>query len=110
MSLPFQLSFLAFACIVPIYLYAFVRLYSIVKSEKPEWLQIRGSLSFMYDGLPRLGDPNVQVELLRIAFGSRAKQLHAPMAASYVQRIRVLGSIGLVLFLIGLVGTVAGAP
>ena len=110
MSLVFQLALLVFACIVPFYLYAFIRFHGIVKIEKPEWLQFRGSLSFLYDGLPRVGDPNVRVELLRIAFGSRANQLQSPMAVAYANRIRLLGSIGIVLFVVGLVGLLTGAP
>ncbi|KAF1685073.1 hypothetical protein B1992_13190 [Pseudoxanthomonas broegbernensis] len=110
MSLVFPISILAFACVTAFYLYAFFRFYGIVKSERPDWLQVRGSLSFFYDGLSRAGDPNVQMELLRIAFGSRAGQLRTPMAASYAKRIRYLLPVGLVLFVVGLVGALASAP
>jgi hypothetical protein len=110
MSLVLPISILAFACVTAFYLYAFFRFYGIVKSERPDWLRVRGSLSFFYDGLSRAGDPNVQMELLRIAFGSRASQLRAPMAASYAKRIRYLLPVGLVLFVVGLVGALAGAP
>lgn len=110
MSLVFPLSILAFACVTAFYLYAFFRFYGIVKSERPDWLQVRGSLSFFYDGLSRAGDPNVQMELLRIAFGPRASQLRPPMASSYAKRIRYLLPVGLVLFIVGLVGLLASAP
>ena len=110
MSLVFLISIMAFACVTAFYLYAFFRFYGIVKSERPDWLQVRGSLSFFYDGLSRAGDPNVQMELLRIAFGSRASQLRTPMAASYAKRIRYSLPVGLVLFVVGLVGALASAP
>ena len=109
MSLVFQLALIAFFCVVPLYLYAFFRFYGIVKAEKPEWLQVRGSMSFIYDGLPRAGDPNVQVELLRIAFGSRVRQLESPLAASYAGRIRLLGCLGIILFVGGAAGNLASA-
>ena len=110
MSLVLGIAFLAFACTVPFYLHAFFRLYGIVKAEKPEWVQVRGSLSFFYDGMSRAGDPNVQIEILRVAFGSRARQLQTPMAASYAKRIRVLLPIGLALFALVLAGALVGAP
>jgi hypothetical protein len=110
MSIASQLSFIAFTCITPFYLYAALRFYGIVKAEKPEWLQVRGSLSFFYDGLPRVGDPNVQVELLRVIFGPRSHQLQAPMAATYVTWIRILLPVCLALFAVGLVGATLGAP
>ena len=110
MSLASQLALVFFACIVPFYLYAFFRFYGLVKTERPDWLDIRGSFSFLYDGLSRIGDPNVQIELLRIAFGSRTRQLQSPMAVSYAKRIRLLGCSGLVLFIVGLAGLLASAP
>ncbi len=91
-------------------MYGFFRLYSIVKAERPDWLQVRGSLSFFYDGLPRSGDPNVQVEVLRIAFGSRARQLRDPTAMRYAQWIRLFLPAALTLFVVGLAGTLSGAP
>ena len=110
MSLVFQLAFIAFAGIAPFYLYAFFRFYALVKAEKPEWLSVRGSVSFLYNGLPRLCDPNVQIELQRIAFGPRARQLQSPMAASYANRIRLLGCSAFVLFIVAATGLLASAP
>ena len=110
MSLVFPISILVFAFVTALYLHAFFRFYGIVKSERPDWLQVRGSLSLFCDGLSRAGDPNVQMELLRVAFGPRASQLRTPMAASYAKRIRYLLPLGLVLFIVGLVGLLASAP
>ena len=110
MLLASQLSFLAFTCLTPFYLYAALRFYGIVKAEKPEWLQVRGPLSFFYDGLPRIGDPNVQVELLRVIFGPRSHQLQAPKAATYIRCIRILLPVCLGLFAVGLAGAMVGAP
>jgi hypothetical protein len=79
-------------------LYAFSRFYRIVKAEKPEWVRRRGSLSFLYEGLPRQGDPNVAVAVIRTAFSSRVSQLQAPEAAFYARLVRTLLLVGLVLF------------
>jgi hypothetical protein len=110
MSLIFQLALLAFAVLAPFYLYAFFRFHSLVKTEKPEWLTVGGSLSNLCNGLPALCNPNVQLELHRIAFGPRASQLQSPMATSYADRIRLLGCSVLAFFIIGAVGFIANAP
>lgn len=83
--------------VVATYLYAFTRFYRIVNAERPEWVQRRGSLSFLYEGLPRQGDPNVTVAVVRTAFSSRVSQLQAPKAAFYAWLVRVLLLVGLVL-------------
>ena len=105
-----QLLLLAFAFIVPFYLYAFFRFWGIVKAERPEWLHVRSSVRFIYEGTARIGDPNVQMALLRVAFGARSRDLRSPMAASYASRIRVLGTSGIILFLAGLAWLLASAP
>jgi hypothetical protein len=110
MSLITPICMLAFAFVAAIHMHAFLRLYGIVKSERPDWLQVRGTLSFLYDGLSPACDPTVQIELLRIALGPRASQLRAPMAASYARRIRFSTPVALALFAIGLVGVFASAP
>ena len=99
-----------FACLTPIYMYAFYRLYKIVQSERPDWLAVRGSLSFFYDGLSRSGDPNVQMEILRIAFGKRAFELKDKRALSYAGRIKVLLPTCFILFALGAAGIIASAP
>ena len=110
MSLGPQILLVAFACIVPFYRHAFFRLFGIVKSERPEWLQVRSSMRQVYEGALRIGDPNVQVELLKIAFGARSRELQSPMATSYARRIRFLGCTGFILFLAGLTWLLASAP
>jgi hypothetical protein len=110
MPLPFQLAFLAFMLMVPVYMYAFLRFYGIVRKEQPDWVKRRGSLSFFYDGLPRAFDPNVTFEVIRVAYSSRVGQLQSPMAAPYAKRIRVLLPLGTVLFLVGVIGAVVSAP
>lgn len=62
------------------------------------------------DPLPRNGDPNVQLELLRIAFGSRARELRSPQASSYASRMRILGCLGIVLFVGGITRLLINAP
>jgi len=109
MSLVAIIALLAFAGVTALYLHAFFRFYGIVQLERPEWLQVRSSLGSISGGHSRAGDPNVQLELLRIAYGSRASQLHAPMATRYARRICLLLPTGLVLFIVGLGGLLASA-
>ena len=99
MPLLLQIAVLVMIGIGPLYLYSFWRLYAIIKAEKPEWLQRKGSLSFMYEGMPRAFDPNVSSEVIRIAFGSRAQELQSPSASIYAKRIRLLLLSGIVLFM-----------
>jgi hypothetical protein len=108
MSPAFQVALLAFAVVVPFYLHAFLRFYRLVKSERPDWLNIRGAFSFLYGG--PLPNPNIQIEVIRIAFGSRWRELHSPGAPSYANRIRLLGCLGLFLFVVGITGLLAVAP
>ncbi len=110
MALIFTISLLCSFVAGALHMYGFFRLYGIVKAERPDWLQLRGSLSFLYDSLPRFSDPNVQVEILRIAFGSRTHQLQDPAGMRYALFVRLFLPIALVLFVVGLAGTLAGAP
>lgn len=101
----------AFSVLVPIYLYAVYRLYGIIKDEKPEWLEVRASLSFFYDGMPRINDPNVQIALMKIIFStSKIKELKSHLADTYAKRIRVLLPLELFLFSAGIVVVIASAP
>lgn len=101
----------AFLVVVPIYLYAVYCLYGIIKDEKPEWLEVKGSLSFFYDGMPRINDPNVQVELMKIIFNSsKIKELKSHLAGIYAKRIRVLLALGLLFFGAGITGVIASVP
>lgn len=109
MALLFQLAFLAFAVMVPFYMHAFLRFYVIVREEKPEWVKRRGSLSFLYDGLPRAFDPNVAIEVIRIAYSSRADQLQSQPATSYARRIRIVLPVGTGLFIFVLIGALSSA-
>ena len=110
MPIIFTIAFLIFTCIVPVYLFSFWKFYKIVQAEKPEWLKLRGSLSFFYDGMPSAADPNVQNEVLRIAFGARARELQNSSALIHAKRIRVLLPIGILLFLAYVVGVLYYAP
>ena len=96
-----------FACGVLVYLHALFKFHSILQAEKPDWIDRRGSLSFFYDGMPRIADPNVGLAVISTAFSSRIYQLQAPMAVSYAKRIRVLLLANLVVF-VGLLAGVSG--
>src|SRR5690606_28136749 len=87
---------LAFAATL-LYLYAFVKFHGIVSSERPEWVDHKGALSFFYEGLPRAFEPNVGLAVLRTAFSRRIYELSTPGATTYAHLIRVLLPFGLTL-------------
>ncbi|RAP55356.1 hypothetical protein BTJ49_15280 [Oleiagrimonas sp. MCCC 1A03011] len=82
-----------------VYQFAFFKFYRIVKAERVDWISRRGSLSFMYAGLPRALDPNVGIALLGVAFSSRVSQLRTHSARTYAFYIRVCLPLGLLLYL-----------
>ncbi|MBJ6979252.1 hypothetical protein [Luteimonas sp. MC1895] len=100
---------IAFLCTF-VYLHAMFRLHGVIAAEKPEWVNVRGALDFFYTGFPRVANPNVGAEVVKIALGSRARQLNAPVAARFVRRIRVCLPLGLLSYLVlVLVGSTGGA-
>ena len=84
------LAGLSLAALIGLYLYTFYKFHQLVLVERPEWVDRRGSLSFLYQGLPRVGDPNVQVAVLRTVFSSRVRELRSPQAVIYARRLRLL--------------------
>src|SRR3546814_6206821 len=98
MAFPFQLAFLIFAVMVPFYMYAFIRFYGTVRTEKPEWVDKRGSLSFFYDGLPQAFDPNVTAEVIRLAYSSRVRQLQSPRSEEHTSELQSLMRISYAVF------------
>jgi hypothetical protein len=97
------IAVLAAALLTGIYLHALVKLYGILKKERPDWVERKGSLSFFYSGLPRIGDPNVGAAVVGTAFSSRIRQLHSPRALSYAKRIRICLPVSLALYLFAMV-------
>lgn len=83
-----------------IYLHALMKLYGVIAAERPDWVDVRGRLSFFYEAFPKFADPNVGAEVVKVAFGSRAKQLRSPLAASYARRIRVSLLLGVAGYLV----------
>ncbi|MFZ9364025.1 MAG: hypothetical protein ACO25T_10395, partial [Arenimonas sp.] len=53
------------------YYWSFNKLYRIVLAEKPEWLQYKGEPSIFYQGMPRMADPNVGMQVLGVAFSGK---------------------------------------
>jgi len=93
-----------------VYLHAVFRLHGLIAAEKPEWVNIRGALDFFYTGFPRVANPNVGSEVVKVALSSRARQLSAPTAARFVRRIRVCLPLGLLGYLVLIfAGSVGGA-
>lgn len=75
---------------MPVYLHAVVKLHGIIQSKKPSWLAGHRSKSIFYSSFPEIADPNINLRVVWLAFGSRWQRLNSPNAAKYVWRIRVL--------------------
>lgn len=93
-----EIAGLTYVLVTASYLYAFTRFYRIVNAEHPDWLKVRGSLSSMYDGLPRLGDPNVSWAVIKTAYSLRVHELRDSNGAFYAGLIRVFLPAGVMLF------------
>lgn len=92
-----RLCVLSFACIVPVHFHAVWKLHQVIRRERPDWVRGEGSLGVFYEQMPRIANPNVGVDVLRVAFSSRRLEL-SPEANLYSRRIRVLLPLGLALF------------
>ncbi len=110
LELIIQFWAVVFSCIVLLHIYSAVRFFRIVEKEKPEWLEAQSSLSIFCTGLPRYGDPNVQVKLIKIIYSSRIEELSSPMAFTYAKRVRVLLPVGVLLFVMYLLVVLITAP
>ena len=97
------LAALAFAILVPIYLWSVWQLQQQLQSERPQWVDVRGTLSPLYRFFPRVFDPNVSARTVKIALSKPLDQLPS-RARSAAMRIRILLPLGLVLFAVILVG------
>src|SRR5690606_37416342 len=71
-----------------IYLYALFKLYGVIASERPEWVNRRGSLSFFYSAFPPAADPHIGLAVVRRSFSSTIRELQSPLALVYAKRIR----------------------
>ena len=110
MQFALSIAGLLFALAVLGYMHALFKFYAIVRAERPDLVERRGSLSFFYSGMPRLADPNVSLATIGLAFSPKLQQLRSPLAARHAKRIRVLGLLGMVLFS-GILATIfASAP
>lgn len=87
------------ALLTPVYFHALYRFHEILRVERPDLFDKRGSLNFFYAGFPRITDPNVGLAVIRAAFGPVAHQLRSPDSSRYAQRIRFCLALGLPLYL-----------
>ncbi len=76
------------AVLAPLHLWAMWSLSRIVVREKPEWLKDRGSLGFLYEGMPPIANPSVQMRVMGIAFQRRVHEL-SPPATNYAWLVRI---------------------
>jgi hypothetical protein len=98
------------ALITPFYFHALIRFWRILLVERPDLANRRGALSFFYDGLPRIGDPNVSTSVIAAAFGHVARELKDPNAAKYARRIRVSLLVAVPAYLLAGAIFIVGAP
>ena len=94
----------------PIYLHAVVKLHALISAQEPDWVAGRRSSSIFYMGMPSVADPNVNLAVVWLAFGSRWRDLTSPMASKYVWRIRFLLPALFAVFVGVLIAVAAGAP
>jgi len=93
-----------------IYLHALVKLHGILRTQQPALVERRGSLSFLYTGMPRIADPNVGAAVVRAAFDRSLRQSFSREALRYAARVRYSLSLGLLLYLAGFIILATGAP
>ena len=89
----------AFLCTF-VYLHALYRLHGVIAAERPEWVSVHGALDFFYTGFPRAANPKVGADVVKVAFSSKARELHSPLAWRYVRRIRVCLPLGVTGYLV----------
>lgn len=98
------------ALITPFYFHALVRFRRILLAERPDLANRRGSLSFFYTGLPRIGDPNVSMAVIGAAFGAVVRELKDPGAVRYARRIRISLFVVVPAYLVALTILIVGVP
>src|SRR3546814_13669371 len=103
MEIVASLCFVIAAVLTAIYLHALAKLHGILRNERPELVEHRGSLSFFYTGMPRIADPNVGVATLKVAFSRNLPELQSPGALDYVSRIRFCLPLGLLLYAVAFI-------
>lgn len=81
-------------------LHASFRLYRIIAAEKPEWIPVGQPSARFYAGIPRILMANVQFQVLKVAFSSRARQLTTHSAARHVRHMRLALPLGAAAFYI----------
>ena len=88
----------ALAClaIMPFLWWASSKLFEMAISERPEWFEGVPE-SIFYRGFPKSMDPNFGARFLRIVFSQDIHELTSPMAQIYVNRIRILYPLSLML-------------
>jgi len=96
--------------VTPFYFHALVRFRRILLAERPDLAGRRGALSFFYNGLPRISDPNVGMAVIGAAFSQVARELKDPHAARYARRIRLSLLVGVPAYLVAFAIILVGAP
>lgn len=81
MEIVASLCFVIAAVFTVVYLHALAKLHGILREERPELVEHRGSLSFFYRGMPRIADPNVGAATLKVAFSRHLPEVRVPWSA-----------------------------
>lgn len=90
MVLIIQILAVGMVIVLPLYLLSYSKLLDAIKKEYPDWLEVRGSLSFFYPAPLKVADPNLTVRVLAIAFSRRIYSLASDGAVTNGLRVRYL--------------------
>ena len=110
MDLLYPLAGIVLLIGIPVYLHALAKLHRLIEVAEPSWLASHRAGSIFYKGMPSVVDPNVNCAVVRVAFGSRWRDLSSTMAINYVWRIRVLLPVLSSMFLGVLIAAAVDGP
>jgi len=81
------------------YLYSINQFYKLIFAIKPEWVRSKASSSFFYEGMPAIGNPNIQFTVIALIFGSKWKGLSHSEINKNAVRARILLPLTVMCFL-----------
>ena len=106
----YQLAGILLLVGTPVYLHAVVKLHNIIQSHEPSWLTGHRSNSIFYSVFPQVADPNINLRVVGLAFGTRWQHLDSQNAKKYVRRIQILLPTLIAVFVGVLIAIAATAP
>ena len=94
---------------IPIYIFSIDQFYKLINEIKPKWLIQKGSLSFFYQGMPPICNPNISLAVVVLAFNGKWKSINNDEVQKYANRVRVLLPTLLILLLSLVSGSILNA-